>query len=125
MNLKIRKAPPQIPLKPSGKGEDSAAQAKRKKAKVLVIDYDNDWYLVAIKSGVAYVKKEFVHKKIGRRNIGVKAVEKEIKRRILAGDYDKEVLRKRRGKKPGPKPKKKSAVMNKSRKRGRPKKTDA
>ena len=125
MNLKIRKASPQTPLKPSGKGENGVAQEKRKKAKVVIIDYDSDWFLVAIKSGVAYVKKEFVHKKIGRRTISSKAVEKEIKKRILAGEYDKEVLRKRRGKKPGPKPKKNTTVIKTGRKRGRPKKASS
>jgi hypothetical protein len=125
MNLRIRKAPPQTPLRPSGKGGDSAVQAKRNKAKVIVIDYDSDWYLVAIKSGVSHVKKEFVNKKVGRRTVGPKAVEKEIRKRILAGDYDKEVLRKRRGKKPGPKPKKKTAASSSGKKRGRPKKSDS
>lgn len=104
MNLKIRKAPSSVPLKPKS-STGSKVLALRAKAKVKVIDYDSTRYLVGIKSGVKWAAKIFVLRIVGKRRIGLKVVEKEIKKRIATGDFDKELgIRKRRGRKPGPKP---------------------
>ena len=108
MNLKIRKAPASIPLKPKS-STDSKVISLRAKAKVKVIDYDTTRYLVGIKSGVKWAAKIFVLRNVGKRRIGVKSVEKEIKKRIAAGDFDKELgIRKRRGRKPGTKVRRKA-----------------
>jgi len=103
VNLKMRKAPANLQLKPKS-STDPKILSLRAKAKVKVIDYDTARYLVGIKSGVKWAAKIFVLRNVGKRRIGAKALEKEIKKRIAAGDFDKELgIRKRRGRKPGPK----------------------
>lgn len=108
MNLKIRKAPANTPLTPQST-VDPKVQKKREKAKIQVVDYDAARYLVGIKSGVKWVSKLYVLKQVGKRRIRAKTVEKEIKKRILAGDFDVDLgIKRKRGRKPGSKVRRKT-----------------
>lgn len=108
MSFLYKEIPLNTPLK---KKPGLSKERIRNKVKIKIVDYDETSFLVGIKRGVKYVAKIHVEKVQDKKMISQKDVEKEIRKlinegqfdRVIFGDHEKSAKEepvKRRGRKP-------------------------
>ena len=92
MTLTIKDVPLNTRLAPKTK-QGPKPETIRKKAGIVLKEYDADNYIAGLKRGATYVKKFLVGKYENDALISTDEVEKRIRAMVLAGDFDTALIK--------------------------------
>ncbi|MBT5874795.1 MAG: hypothetical protein HOH43_15360 [Candidatus Latescibacteria bacterium] len=64
----------------------------REKSRIVIKEYDSDNFIVGLKRGNKFVKKFLAEKASGKGTVSITEAEAQIRKAILAGDFDKDLI---------------------------------
>lgn len=91
MKFAIKDLPLNTRLAPK-KSVGPKPETVREKARIVIKEYDLDNFIVGLKRGNKFVKKFLAEKGSGKSALSASEAEVQIRKAIVAGDFDKELI---------------------------------